>query len=149
MTIDDMISMRLRRAYLTMHRVAQAHFAPFGVTVDQYVLLSLLADEDGETQSKIAERMSSDVNTIGAMLRLLEQKGLVSRERCEADGRARRTFLTTKGRRLQTKLMQSAVGLHESIDNAVSASERSSLFSTLNRLTAALSQGRESERRVG
>lgn len=149
MKIADTLPMRLRRAYLTMHRVAQSHFSRFGVTVDQYVLLSLLADEDGEIQSKIVEGMSSDSNTIGAMLRLLEKKGLVSRERCKVDGRARRTYLTASGRRLQKKLMQGGAGLHRLIEDAISEAEKDSFFSALARLTAVLSQDRESERMAG
>ena len=114
MTIEDTIPMRLRRAYLTMHRAAQAHFSELGVTVDQYVLLSVLADKGGGTQAEVCEQMSSDANTIAAMLKLLEGKKLIRRERCELDGRARRVHLTATGRRLQMKLVQSSQTLRDS-----------------------------------
>ena len=77
-------------------------FAQFGVTADQYVLLSVLEDKNGITQTEIGDRMASDANTIGAMLKLLEEKKLIRREKCEADGRARRVHLTAAGHRLQT-----------------------------------------------
>ena len=40
------------------------------------------------------ERISSDPNTVRAMLLLLEQRGLVVRERHPTDGRARTVALT-------------------------------------------------------
>jgi hypothetical protein len=39
----------LRGAYLTMHRRADAYFARYGVTADQFVLLNLLARESAVT----------------------------------------------------------------------------------------------------
>lgn len=149
MNLEESIPMRLRRAYLTMHRAAQSHFAQFGVTVDQYVLLSVLADNDGITQTEIGDRMASDANTIGAMLKLLEEKKLIRREKCEADGRARRVHLTAAGRRLQRKLIESSQEIHDAIENSISAAERKSMFSILERLSNAITQDREARREVG
>ena len=41
------------------------------------------------------------------MVRLLEAKDLIRRERCDVDGRARRVHLTKAGRQLQRKLSSS------------------------------------------
>lgn len=146
---EETIPMRLRRAYLTMHRAAQAHFTLLGVTADQYVLLTVLADEDGVTQSEIGERMSSDANTIGAMLRLLEGKKLIRREKCDDDGRARRVYLTAAGRRLQKELIESSRELHERIESSISAAERKLMFSILDRLTSTISRADEARQKVG
>lgn len=147
--LEDSIPMRLRHAYLTMHRVAQMHFSKFGVTVDQYVLLSILANEDGITQTELSQRMCSDGNTITAMLRLLEEKEFISRERCISDGRARRVHLTVIGRRFQKKLIRGSNVLHSSIENGITASERKSLFTMLDRLTDVLMQSQDKKRKVG
>ena len=64
--------MRLRVAYLTFHRRAQAHLSQFGLTADQFVVLSLLAEGDGLRQRELVERTGSDSSTIGAMMKLLE-----------------------------------------------------------------------------
>ncbi|QDT93843.1 MarR family winged helix-turn-helix transcriptional regulator [Gimesia algae] len=138
MTVDDTISMRLRRAYLTMHRAAQAHFAEFGVTVDQYVLLSVLADAEGIIQTELSERMSSDANTIGAMLRLLEQKQLVRREASETDRRAQRVYLTTIGKRLQKKLVRHSSQIHQTLEAALTPRKKQTLMKGLEEITQAL-----------
>lgn len=140
MTIDDTVPMRLRCAYLMMHRAAQAHFSELGVTADQYVLLSVLTERDGVTQTWIADRMASDANTITAMLRLLEQKELIGRKRCETDGRARRVHLTASGRQLHRKLVRIADRVRGPVDQALSTSDRKTLFSLLDRITNAISE---------
>tara|TARA_R110002124_G_scaffold66404_4_gene180907 strand:+ start:165 stop:584 length:420 start_codon:yes stop_codon:yes gene_type:complete len=138
MTVEDTIPMRLRRTYLTMHRVAQAHFAEFGVTVDQYVLLSVLADAEGIIQNELSERMSSDANTIGAMLRLLEQKNVIRREPSKNDRRALRVYLTASGKRLQKKLVRHSSQIHEALETALTPRKKQILLNSLEAITQAL-----------
>src|SRR5438046_9920715 len=88
----------LRAAYVALHRQTNDCFAKDGVTADQFVLLSALADADAVTQQELVRRVGSDANTVRAMLLLLEGRGLVARERHPADGRARCVTLTGKGR---------------------------------------------------
>ncbi len=104
MTTGHNIAMALRAAYLTFHRQADAHFTGRGVTADQFVVLSALADGDAITQQDLVERVSSDPNTVRAMLLLLEGRGFLSRRRHPTDGRARSVVLTAKGRRMYDKL---------------------------------------------
>ena len=98
------IAMALRAAYWAMHRQADAALAPWGVTADQFVLLSLIADGEGADRAGVSQQSlvrgaSSDANTVGAMLGRLEAIGLVSRQPHPTDGRARVVALTAKGRR--------------------------------------------------
>ena len=97
------IAMGLRAAYWSMHRQTNAHLASQGATAEQFVLLSLLAEEDGITQQELGRRASSDPNTIRAILVLLEKRGLVSRRPHPTDGRARCVTLTRPGRRAYEK----------------------------------------------
>ncbi len=112
MAFSDSLGMRLRRAYMTMHRYAQNQFAQFGVTADQYVVLCLLAEKGGVRQQTLAEHSCSDPNTIAAMLNLLEQKRLVRRRPDPSDGRARLVWLTAHGTRLQKRLVESVEPIH-------------------------------------
>ena len=127
--------MHLRRAYLPMHRWAQRHFSEFDVTVDQYVILSLLADEDDITQKDLALRMCSDENTVASMVRLLESKGFIRRERCELDGRARRVHLSPAGRRVQRELSDSEGPLYDLLNGAVDECDRELFLECLERIS--------------
>ena len=89
----------LRAAYWALRRQTNQALVAHGVTSDQFVLLSRLADEDAITQQELARRTSSDANTIRPMLVLLEKRGLVTRHPHPSDGRARCVVLTAEGRR--------------------------------------------------
>src|SRR5262245_33264450 len=135
--------MRLRGAYLTFHRMANAHFEQFGVTADQFVVLTLLAEEDGVTQRDLVEQAFSDANTIGEMLARLEKKQLVRRERHPKDGRARCVFLTPKGRKMQKKLWDSWECHLQQVDNAFRPQEREVLKGLLGRVPGAVAAARD------
>ena len=94
------LAMRLRTAYLALHRRTNAELARFGMTADQFVLLTVLAGGDALTQKALVERSGSDPNTMSERLRRLERLGLIARERHATDGRARSVALTAAGRRM-------------------------------------------------
>jgi DNA-binding MarR family transcriptional regulator len=136
----DTLGMRLRGAYLTFHRTANAHFEPLGVTADQFVILTLLAEEEGLTQREIVARAYSDPNTIGEMLSRLEGKKLVRRERHPSDGRARIALLTPKGRSLQKRLWAGWEGYLRKIDAAFGSGELEALKGLLARIPGAIAE---------
>jgi DNA-binding MarR family transcriptional regulator len=128
-------AMHLRGAYLSLHRQANAHFAPFGLTADQFVLLAALAREDGVTQQELVRRSFSDANTVRAMLVLLERRGLVARKRHVTDGRARSVSLTAKGRRLHEELREVNESFHAGTLALFPPDELGQLLGYLNRIT--------------
>jgi DNA-binding MarR family transcriptional regulator len=132
--------MRLRGAYLTFHRMANARFEPLGVTADQFVVLTLLAEEKGLTQREIVARAYSDPNTIGEMLTRLEGKKLVRRGRHPRDGRARVVSLTLKGRTAQKQLWASWEGRLRQIDGAFGPRELKTLKRLLIRIPQAVAE---------
>jgi MarR family transcriptional regulator, organic hydroperoxide resistance regulator len=117
------LAMLLRGAYLTLHRQAQQLFAPFGVTADQFVLLTLLAKQDDVIQQDLVRRSFSDPNTVRAILVLLEKQKLVSRRAYEHDGRARIVHLTSKGRKLHRILMRQSCAFHQAVAACLPADE--------------------------
>ena len=148
-SFEDSIPLRLRKAYLMMHRAAQTHFSEFGATADQFVLLSLLAEEDGITQTELAQRMCSDANTVTAMLKLLEEKGCVRRRRCTTDGRARRVSLTASGKRLERKLHRSSASLRDSVERAVTGRDRKRFNASLDRIAEAIAPESANDQKAG
>ncbi len=132
--------MALRAAYLAMHRRSDAHFAPFGVTADQFVLLNALANGDALTQRELARRTASDPNTVRAMLILLEARGFVARSPHPTDGRARTTTLTTQGKRLYRRLWVAGEPVRAAMLSALEPTEVESLQQLLTRLTRTLTK---------
>jgi DNA-binding MarR family transcriptional regulator len=134
MTSGREIARALRAAYLAFHRQTNACFAKDGVTADQFVLLSALADEDAVTQQELVRRVGSDPNTVRAMLLLLEGRGLVAREHHPSDGRARSVTLTVKGRQVFQKLWTKSEPLRARLLNAFRPDEVTALVELLRRV---------------
>src|SRR5690349_9809785 len=96
--------MSLRGAYWAMHRQSEGVFARYGLTADQFVVLAALTDGNVHAQSEVSRRTYSDPNTMGAMLALMETRGLVRRMKDSQDRRLRTVALTPKGKRLLAKV---------------------------------------------
>src|SRR5919197_5834296 len=126
------IARALRAAYLALHRRTNACFADDGVTADQFVMLSALADADGVTQQELVRRVGSDPNTVRAILLLLEGRGLVARQPHPADGRARCVTLTAKGRRVFQKLWAKSEPLRARLLGAFRPDEATALVGLLH-----------------
>lgn len=121
-----------------MHRSYDSHFGRYGSTSDQFVLLTVLAEESGLIQQELARRVSSDANTIAAMLNRLEARGLVERKPHDVDGRARCVHITVKGRRLQHKLYESARLLNDRLDGSIAPEQLEVVLNALQRIAGAM-----------
>src|SRR5215471_12733729 len=106
---------RIRRAHLSMQRCADAVFSPRKITTDQFSLLWILWRRDGIRQNELAEELFTDPNTVTAMVVRLEKRGLIRRDVCSEDGRARRVSLTSAGRRLVGRLYDDWAPMREKL----------------------------------
>jgi len=97
------------RAALVMKRQLAREFRPLDITPEQWAVLVRLWREDGLTQKELADRTYKDPPTMTRICRKLEQKGLVTRTACEADGRVSRVRLSGPARGLIPELVPRAV----------------------------------------
>jgi len=141
------IAMALRAAYLSMHRQMNRYLAPHGMTADQFVILALLADEDGITQQDLVRHASSDPNTLRAVLALLEDRGCVARENHPTDSRARRVMLTPTGRRVFEKLSEAIKPVQDQLRGPFDGEMAGMLTLSLDHIARAMTQpnGRPSQ----
>ncbi len=73
---------------------------PFGLYVGQDLIMVQLWNEEGLTQSHLAERVGIEVSTMTKALQRLERYGFVERRQDAHDTRVWRVFLTEQGRAL-------------------------------------------------
>ena len=118
------LAMLLRKAYLAFHRQVNAWMLKYAVTADQFVVLRVVAREPGLTQIEIVERTDSDPNTVAAILRRLETRGLIRRKAHVRDGRARCVFLTGAGRTLQHRAYKDSEPLRDAFEDCTAKSGR-------------------------
>ncbi|MDQ1005355.1 DNA-binding MarR family transcriptional regulator [Neobacillus niacini] len=90
----DKISAQMRRDYNHLLHDVNLH-------VGQDNLLCKLWTKDGVTQVELCEQLKCEPPTVTNMVKALEQKGLVYRQKDEKDRRVTRIYLTTEGLNLK------------------------------------------------
>jgi len=139
--------MKLRAAYLSMHRAFDQLFRQYGVTADQFVLLRALAEEQGITQKELSARICSDENTVAAMISLIESKAIIRREVASSDGRARLVYLTKAGETLLRSIIRKSAGLHRVVARCFEGPGNSAAYRVLERISIATSASRNRDGR--
>ncbi len=132
----------MRKSYWLMHRRTEECFRAASVTAEQFVVLSILVEFGPMNQRQLADRASTDPNTLRAILKLLEARELINRQLDPNDGRAWIVQTTKSGRALYRKLWASSEPLRQSWLDSYHQSRwnRSSSFWML--LQNAMSRGR-------
>lgn len=77
-----------------------------GLFAGQEILLMQLWDQDGQSQGSLGRTLGLDHSTVAKMVRRLEDKGLVTRNRSKEDGRVTLVTLTQAGWDLRTKVQE-------------------------------------------
>jgi DNA-binding MarR family transcriptional regulator len=90
----------LRKSSNRIRAALAAIIEPRGVTTQQFLALVWIRDLPGLSQAELSAEMDSDVNTVSALIKRLEAKGLLVRQRHNADGRAVSLSVTEEGRQL-------------------------------------------------
>jgi DNA-binding MarR family transcriptional regulator len=100
----------------------------------QSVLLCTLAQEDGITQSTIAERLVVQGATVTTMLQRMEDAGLVTRQRDPEDNRLVRVYLTPLGREKQRAIAEQFYQLQEVLFEGIAEHDRETLRRLLRQM---------------
>lgn len=99
----QMLCFALYSAAHAMQAAYKPLLEPLGLTYPQYLAMSALWAEDGQTVGQIGAALMLDSNTLTPLLKRLEQAGWVRRRRDAADERQVRLTLTEAGRALREK----------------------------------------------
>ena len=110
---------------------------PWGLTYTQYLVLVVLSAEGPQPVKQLGERLQLDSGTLSPLLKRLEAKGYVEKERSAADSRKVVIALSDAGRKLQQDLEQ--VGGQFACGTGLeSVQQAQSLIAQLNQLTASM-----------
>lgn len=110
---------RLRRT------AVDAAFKPLGVTRSQWWVMANLARHDGKgmMQTELAEVMGVGKVTLGGLIDRLEVNELVERRPDAHDRRAKRIYMTAKGKKLLGKLAKIAEQVNEEVTRDLTVKE--------------------------
>ena len=98
--LDEQICFTLYATSMAITRTYKPMLDAMGITYPQYLMLSVLGEEDGMTVGAIAGRLALESSTVTPPVKRLEQAGLVTRQRSQVDERQVQVWLTDAGRAL-------------------------------------------------
>jgi len=94
------VGYRIKVLSLLLGRVLQQSLQPYDLTPFHWLVLNCLWREDGLAVSVIGDKLQQVGGTMTGVLDRMEERGLIFRERDQADRRVWRTYLTAKGKEL-------------------------------------------------
>jgi DNA-binding MarR family transcriptional regulator len=98
--LDNQICFTLYATSMAITRAYKPLLDALGLTYPQYLVLSVLGEEDGLTIGGIATRLDLESSTVTPLVKRLEAAGLVARRRGVEDERRVEVTMTDAGRAL-------------------------------------------------
>jgi DNA-binding MarR family transcriptional regulator len=120
--------------------IARAYQDRFGLSVPQWRLICVLAEDGGLTQGQIVARTVMDKVTVSRAAQGLLNRHLVSRSDHHADGRSHVLALTVQGEGLYAEIAPLALAYEAALIAGLSPNEVELLKRLLARLQAAAGQ---------
>lgn len=101
--LDQQLCFALYNASRAVIRAYGPLLEPLGLTYPQYLVMLILWEEKSLSVKALGERLALDSGTLTPLLKRLEQRGLVTRQRDTEDERVVRISLTPDGQKLRAK----------------------------------------------
>ncbi|TCJ13646.1 MarR family transcriptional regulator [Rubrobacter taiwanensis] len=109
-----------------------------GFSAPKWFILAVLEREDGLSQGEVSQLFELDPSRVTRIGQALESDGFIRRDRCEADNRVVRMYLTDKGREHLERLPAFREGIHRRIREALGEAEQAELKRMLEALAEAM-----------
>jgi DNA-binding MarR family transcriptional regulator len=117
--------------------IARAYQDRFGLSVPQWRLICVLAEDGGLTQGQIVARTMMDKVTVSRAAQGLLQRRLVARSDHHADGRSHVLALSAEGARLHAEISPLALAYEAALISGLAPDEVALLKRLLSRLQTA------------
>jgi DNA-binding MarR family transcriptional regulator len=138
--LDSMLCFAVYAAEHAFTRFYKPRLDALGLTYPQYLVFLVLWESDGLTVKALGDKLFLDSGTITPLVKRLEGRGLVRRQRDEEDERQVRIFLTPEGRALRAKALAVPQAAGKALGGEADAGDtlREGLKQLRQRLDAAL-----------
>lgn len=138
--LDSMLCFAVYAAGHAFTRFYKPRLDALGLTYPQYLAFLVLWEQDGLTVKALGDKLFLDSGTITPLIKRLEARALVRRQRDDQDERLVRIFLTEEGRALREQALAIPLRVGEALggDVEAGAAMRQGLQQLRERLDAAL-----------
>lgn len=122
------------------HHTMNSGIMGSGMGRGQGLVLRMLAENDGMTQSEIAEKLDIRPSSLGELVRKLVENGFVERRQNEKDKRVINVYLTEKGREIEGQFINKRQQSAESWCAGLSEDEKEQLSGLLGKLISSMEE---------
>ncbi|MEO9298271.1 MarR family winged helix-turn-helix transcriptional regulator [Devosia alba] len=105
LNLDSMLCFAVYAAGHAFTRFYKPRLDALGLTYPQYLVFLVLWETDGLTVKGLGDKLFLDSGTITPLVKRLETRGLLRRQRDAVDERQVRVFLTPEGQALREKAL--------------------------------------------
>ena len=136
--LDAFIPYRLSiTSYLVSETIAGAYQALFGLSIPEWRLVAVIAEDGGMTQQQVGRRTQMDKVTVSRATIGLVDRGLVERRPHASDRRSQSLHLSTTGRDLYAQVAPKALELERRIFASFDPKEVAAFSDMLERVQEA------------
>ena len=123
----------MRRAWYGLNQAFRRRIAHTRVTPDQFTVLRTLleGEQRGMTQSELTRTITSDPNTIAALLERMQEAGWIERTSHERDRRAYCIRLLPTGKRKYLQVRKIAIALQTEVLSVLPETQREQFLAHL------------------
>ncbi len=132
--IDECLGFIANRLVKVFHRAFDEKLTEFGLTSAQFCVLAKLLEEEGLTQTELANRLYIESPTLVRTLDKMEEAGIIERRRDPKDRRAYHIFLLPKGKTLKDMVQKVGRQVHEEATDGLTKEEVANLRLYLYRI---------------
>lgn len=119
LALDQQVCFALAVASRNVIALYRPFLDPLGITHPQYLVMLALWEESPATVARLGERLSLEPATLSPLLKRLETRGLITRERDPHDERALAISLTPEGRAIRAEAEKIPEGILETLQMPV------------------------------
>ncbi len=133
---DNLLATLVTRASRALVNRLQSMFDGKGydITVEQWMILLLLWQNNGQYQQQLAESIGKDKTTVTRLVDGLERRSLVVRKSGAIDKRQKAVFLTAVGKKLEQDLIPLGIENARLAQQGISSEELSICKDVLRRI---------------
>ena len=137
---EETIDYHVRAVWYAIYRMYNQVASKYDVTTSIGFVLLNIHSEDGTPATKIAPLMGLESRSLTRMLKSMEEKGLIYKQKDEIDGRSVRIFLTEKGQAQKEVSRHTVRSFNEKVREVVPEEDLEGFFRTMTRVNQLISE---------
>lgn len=138
---EETVDFHIRWAWAKISRWYNIEAAKRGGTMSiGYILLNI--DKDGTPSTRLGPKMGMESRSLSRSLKMMEEKGLITRRSDKNDGRVVRVYLTEEGTRMREISKDAVIRFNSAIREEIPAGKLQTTFDTLQKISTIIDQNK-------